>query len=101
MFFIFYYNSKINCMQNVSPVIIINRIKEENLNAILPLSLVKTSSMLMTGPEYSSTTSLTASSLYILKQPGQHITDPIMFCELLIIQKSVKENYWNGVKLVK
>jgi hypothetical protein len=53
------------------------------------LSLVKTSSMLMTGPEYSSTTSLTASSLYILKQPGQHITDPIMFCELLIIQKSV------------
>lgn len=47
--------------------------------------------MFSTGPEYSSTTSRTASSLYKLKHPGQHIIDPIMFCELFIIQKSIKQ----------
>lgn len=54
----------------------------------LPLSFVKISSIFSTGLEYSSTISLTAFSLYILKHPGQHITEPIMFWELLIVQKS-------------
>ncbi len=56
-----------------------------------PVSLVKTSNGRLVVDEYVSTTSLTASARYRLKQPGQHITEPITFWALLIIQKSEKK----------
>jgi hypothetical protein len=59
----------------------------------LPLSFVNTSRIDCVGSANVSMTSLMAWNRYKLKHPGQHMTEPMMFWALFIIQKSWKVAY--------